>query len=132
MDHPIVLFDGVCNLCNREVQFIIKRDKKKQFLFTPLQSKAAQVLLEKFNLPTSNFDSFVLVENGKIYLKSTAVLRIARRLGFGWSLLYVFIIVPPFARNAVYDLVARNRYKWFGKKETCMVPTADLKQRFLE
>ena len=132
MDQPIVLFDGVCNLCNRSVQFIIKHDRKKQFLFAPLQGKSGQEFLKKFGLPATNPNSFVLVEGERYFSHSTAVLRMFRRLGGGWKLLYAFIIIPPFIRNGIYNWLARNRYKWFGKREECMVPTLELKERFLE
>jgi predicted DCC family thiol-disulfide oxidoreductase YuxK len=128
----ILLFDGVCNLCNRSVQFIIKRDQKKRFLYAPLQGKTGQELLQRFNLPADDFNSFVLVEDEKVFSRSSAALRVLKKLGRGWQLLYVFIIVPPFIRNAVYDLIARNRYKWFGRKDSCMIPTKELRERFLE
>jgi predicted DCC family thiol-disulfide oxidoreductase YuxK len=132
MDHPIVLFDGVCNLCNRSVQFIIKRDKEGLFRFASLQGKTGQSLLQQFNLPTGDLNSFVLIENGKVYTRSTGALRMLRRLKGGWKLLYAFIIIPPFIRNAVYSWIAKNRYKWYGKTEACMIPTPELKSRFLE
>jgi predicted DCC family thiol-disulfide oxidoreductase YuxK len=129
---PVVLFDGVCNLCNRSVRFIIKRDKKKQFLFAALQGKTGQDILQQFNLPLNDFNSFILLEGDKIYTRSSSALRVARKLKGGWKLLYGFIIVPKFIRDAVYDTIARNRYKWFGKKDECMVPTPELKERFLD
>jgi predicted DCC family thiol-disulfide oxidoreductase YuxK len=130
--HPVVLFDGVCNLCNHSVQFIIKKDKKKQFLFASLQGKAGKKVLEKFNLPADNFNSFILVEGDQVYTRSTGVLKMLRRLGGGWKLFYGFIIVPKFIRNAVYNWIAKNRYKWYGKRDECMVPTPELRERFLE
>ncbi len=130
-DHYIVLFDGVCNLCNSSVQFIIKRDKKKQFLFASLQGKFGQEFLKKNNLPADNFNSFILLEDEKIFIRSSGALRMLKHLGGGLSLLYGFIIVPKFVRDAVYNLIAKNRYKWFGKKEECWLPTPDLKARFL-
>ena len=131
-EKPIIFFDGFCNLCNRSVQFIIKKDKKKQFRFASLQGKAGQELLEKFNLPADNFNSFILAERDHIYTRSTAVLRMLRKLGSGWQLFYGVIIVPRFIRNAIYNWIARNRYKWYGKKNECMVPTPELKERFLD
>lgn len=128
----IILFDGVCNLCNGTVQFILKRDKKNRFMFSSLQGKTGQEYLQKFNLPLDTFNSFILVENDKIYTRSTGVLRMLKHLGGTWALLYAFIIIPPFIRDAVYNLIARNRYRWFGKKETCWVPTPELKRKFLE
>jgi predicted DCC family thiol-disulfide oxidoreductase YuxK len=131
-NHPIVLFDGVCNLCNSSVQFIIKKDKKKIFRFASLQGETGQALLQKFKLPTDNFNSFILVEEDTIYTKSTGALRMLKKLGGAWSLLYGFILVPAFIRNAVYNWVASNRYKWFGKQESCMIPTPELRSRFLD
>lgn len=127
----MILFDGVCNLCNNSVQFVIKKDKKKAFYFTSLQSNAGQQLLAQYRLSPNRFDSFVLIDNQKAYIRSTAALRVVKRLGGLWTLLYAFIIIPPFIRNAIYDWVARNRYQWFGKSESCMLPTPELKARFL-
>jgi predicted DCC family thiol-disulfide oxidoreductase YuxK len=131
-DKPVILFDGVCNLCNRSVQFIIKRDTKKKFLFASLQGKTGGEILKKFDLPVNDFNSFILAEGDRIYTRSTAALRIARQLSGGWKLLYGFMIIPAFIRNAVYNWIARNRYKWFGKKDECMIPTPELKERFLD
>ncbi len=127
----IILFDGVCNLCNGMVQFVIKNDAKKRFQFASLQSISGQEILQKFQLSTDVFDSFILLENGRLFTKSTAALRVVKRLKGLWLLLYSFIIVPKFIRDAVYNLIAKNRYKWFGKQETCWVPTPTLKERFL-
>jgi predicted DCC family thiol-disulfide oxidoreductase YuxK len=132
MDRPLVLFDGVCNLCSSSVQFILRRDKKKQFLFASLQGKKGQEVLQQYKLETNNFNSFILLEDGNIYTRSTAVLRMMKRLGGGWKLLYAFIIIPPYIRDAVYNVIAHNRYNWFGKQEACWVPTAEVKSRFLE
>lgn len=131
-DKPIILFDGVCNLCNRGVQFIIKKDKKKKFLFASLQGKTGQEVLKKFNLQANDLNSFILADGDKIYTRSTAALRIAKQLSGVWKLLYGYMIVPRFIRDAVYNWIARNRYKWFGKKDECMVPTPELKERFLD
>lgn len=128
----IILFDGVCNLCNSSVQFIIKKDKKKQFRFASLQGKFGQEILKKYNLPADNFNSFILLDDEKLYTRSTGALRMLKHLGGGWSLLYGFIIFPAFIRDAVYNWVAQNRYKWFGKKDECWLPTKELKERFLE
>jgi len=129
---PIVLFDGVCNLCNQVVQFIIKRDKKKRFLFASLQGKTGQEVLKKFNLSSTDFDSFIVLEGDKIYTRSTAALRMLKQMRGRWKFLYGFIIVPRFIRNGVYDWIARNRYKWYGKRNECMIPRPDLKERFLD
>src|SRR5687768_15643330 len=104
---PVILFDGVCNLCNSSVQFIIKHDKKKQFHFAALQSPAGQELLKKFNLPTNKLNSFVLVYNNKIYQRSTGALHVAKLLGGVWKLFYVFIIIPAFIRDGIYNLIGR-------------------------
>lgn len=130
--HPVVLFDGVCNLCNSVVQLVIKYDQKKRFRFASLQSPFGQQVLQQFNLPATEFNSFLLLENGRLYTKSTAALRMAKKMGGWWALLYGFMIVPPFIRNGVYNWVARNRYKWYGKQETCWLPTPDLKMRFIQ
>lgn len=130
-DEPIILFDGVCNLCNSSVQFVIRHDKKKQFRFAALQGETGKLLLEKYQLPTEQLTSFVLIQNGMAYTKSTAALLVAKQLHGIVTLLYGLIIVPAFIRNAVYNWIAGNRYRWFGKKDTCMIPTPALKQRFL-
>jgi predicted DCC family thiol-disulfide oxidoreductase YuxK len=127
----IILFDGVCNLCNKSVQTVIKNDSKNIFVFAALQSNAGQELLKKFNLPISSFNSFVLIQNNKVFLKSSAALQVARQLDGFFPLLYGFIIVPKFIRDAVYNFIATNRYKWFGQTETCMIPTPALKAKFL-
>ncbi|MDB5275240.1 MAG: hypothetical protein JWR61_195 [Ferruginibacter sp.] len=127
----IILFDGVCNLCNGAVQFIIRHDPNGKFLFASLQSEAGQQLLRQHQLPADEFSSFILVQHNKIYTKSTAALYVARQIRGAWCCLYIFIIVPRFLRDAVYNWIAQNRYRWFGKKETCMIPTPELKARFL-
>lgn len=127
----IILFDGVCNLCNGTVQFIIKRDKKNQFHFASLQSESGQHLLAKYNLPLNDYNSFVLIEDDKVYTRSLAALRVAKKLKGLWPFLYGFIIVPKFIRDGIYKWIAKNRYKWFGKQDSCMVPTYELRARFL-
>jgi len=127
----IVLFDGVCNLCDTAVQFIIQRDKANYFKFASLQSEMGQKFLKKYTLPVQNFDSFVLIENDKIYQRSSAALRVAYNLK-GWSWAYYFgIIFPKFFRDFIYNIIAKNRYIVFGKKESCMLPTLALKEKFL-
>lgn len=130
-NQPVVLFDGVCNLCSSVVQFIIKHDKKKQFRFASLQSDFGQKILAENKFSTTDLSSFILLEDGKLFTKSTGALRVVKRLKALWPLLYGFIIIPPFIRNAVYNWVAKNRYKWFGKKEACWLPTPELKSRFI-
>ena len=129
----IVLFDGVCNLCNSSVNYILKRDPKNRFLFASLQSDAAKKLLLQLNDEKlkNNLDSIIFIENNKVYSKSNAILRIAKILGFPYNLAYVFIIIPKFIRNNIYDTIAANRYNWFGKKESCMIPTKEYLDRFL-
>ncbi|MAZ73750.1 MAG: thiol-disulfide oxidoreductase [Flavobacteriaceae bacterium] len=130
-NHKIILFDGVCNLCNTSVTFVIKRDKKDVFRFAALQEAPGQSLLTKFNIDTAETDSIILVDGERAYTKSTAALKIARHLGGFYPLLYGFIIVPAFIRNWIYDYVAKNRYTWYGKKESCMIPTPELRSKFL-
>tara|TARA_R110000850_G_scaffold268138_1_gene399432 strand:- start:32400 stop:32804 length:405 start_codon:yes stop_codon:yes gene_type:complete len=127
----IILFDGVCNLCNNSVVFIIKRDKKDVFRFAAIQSDEGEKLIQKYNIDTSKTDSIILIEENKFSVKSTAALKIAKHLKGGYPLLYGFIILPAFFRNWVYDIIAKNRYKWFGKKDNCMIPTPELKSKFL-
>jgi predicted DCC family thiol-disulfide oxidoreductase YuxK len=131
MDQPIVLFDGVCNLCNGAVQFIIRHDKKNIFMFASLQSEVGRKILEQYNFPLDELNSFILIENNKAYTRSTGALRVAKKLNGLWPLLYGFIIIPKFIRDSIYNWVGRNRYKWFGKKDACMIPTPELKARFL-
>lgn len=130
--HPnLILFDGVCNFCNFWVNFIIDRDSKASFKFTALQSDTARQILKSNNIDAMKIDSIVLVINGKIFFKSSAAFQIARKLDGFWKLLYIFIIIPPFMRDRIYDFIASNRYKWFGKRETCRIPTDDEKHRFI-
>jgi len=131
-EHAVVLFDGVCNLCNGAVNFIIDRDPEGYFRFAPLQSDVAEQLVAGTDAADATLDTIVLVEDGTAYVRSTAALRIARRLSGPWPLLYAFLVVPRFLRDAVYDWVAEQRYRWFGKRDQCRVPTTTLKDRFLE
>ena len=128
----VILFDGVCNLCSGVVQFIIKHDSKKQFRFASLQSKFGEDVMKHFGLPIDQFNSFILLENGKIYTRSTGALKVAKKLNGLYPLLYAFIVVPRFIRDAIYNLVAGKRYKWFGKKEACWIPTPELKNLFID
>ena len=132
-DKKLLLFDGVCNLCNSSVQYVIKHDKNNVFLFTALQSEVGQNIVKHYNIDTSRVDSILLYTPGKgIQYKSTAALKVASQLGFPINLLTIFLIVPKVIRNWVYDFIAKNRYKWFGKKDACMIPTPELKSKFLE
>jgi len=131
MTDQIILFDGVCNLCNGSVQFVIQRDPEGRFNFAALQSDAAKQLLKDYQLPVSDLYSIILIKKGKVYQRSSAALEIARGLSGLWPLLYVFVVIPPFIRDGIYNWIAKNRYRWFGQKEECMIPTPELKSRFL-
>lgn len=132
IDHPVIFFDGVCNLCNTSVQFIIKLDKKALFRFSSLQSEYAQSVLPLTLSDTGNLQSLVLKSQGKFLTKSSAVLGIVKHLSSPWSLMYVFILIPKFIRDGLYILIAKNRYKWFGRRDECMIPSEDLNSRFIE
>lgn len=127
-NHPIVFFDGVCGLCDRSVQFTISHDKKRVFRYATLQSEIARQMLGE----QITFESFILYENGKVFYRSTAALKVAEKLGGFWRLLYVFMLVPAFIRNGVYDFIAKNRYKWFGKFDSCKIPTPEQRALFLD
>lgn len=128
----LVLFDGVCNLCNTSIQYIINRDKKDLFLFAALQSDVGMKIVKEYNIDPLKTDSILLyIPEKGIYTKSTAALKIAKHLGLPLSLLHNFLIIPAFLRNLVYDFIARNRYNWYGKKEECMIPTPELKSKFI-
>jgi predicted DCC family thiol-disulfide oxidoreductase YuxK len=131
-DGPIVLFDGVCKFCNASVNFILDRDRAGRVRFATLQSAAGQAYLQRFGLPTDRFGSLVLVEGGRCWQRSTAALRIARHLDGLWPAAAFLLAVPPFLRDAAYDLLARNRYRWFGQLDNCRVPTPEVRQRFLD
>ena len=131
MKNPILLFDGVCNLCNQSVQFIVRKDKKGKFRFASLQSDVANQKLKQFDLEHEKLETLVLIKDGKAYLRSDAALEVLKILGGVWSLCYVFKIIPSFIRDAVYRWVAKNRYRWFGKQDQCMIPTQELRERFL-
>ncbi|MBL7796724.1 MAG: thiol-disulfide oxidoreductase DCC family protein [Saprospiraceae bacterium] len=128
---PILLFDGVCNLCNASVQWVLQRDRAAVFRFAALQSEAGQALLARFGLETAHFDTVVLVDGDRIFTRSDAALEILRRLGMPWSALAILRWVPRRLRDAVYNWVARNRYRWFGRQEQCLLPRKEWAQRFL-
>ncbi|MBS2970314.1 thiol-disulfide oxidoreductase DCC family protein [Metabacillus sp. KIGAM252] len=132
MHSPIILFDGVCNLCEGVVKFVIKRDKEAVFRFASLQSENGQALLKKHQLDHENFDSFVLAFDENVYVKSEAALKTASFLPFPMNMLRIMLIIPRPIRDAVYSFIARNRYKWFGKKDSCMLPDSSVRKRFLE
>ena len=129
---PIILFDGVCNFCNNAVNFVIKRNAKANILFTPMQSIAGQKLLQQYNLPVDDMQSFVFIDEGEVYKRSTAALKVCRHLRGLWPLCYGFMVVPKFIRDGIYNWIAKNRYKWFGIRQACMIPTAEVKARFLK
>jgi predicted DCC family thiol-disulfide oxidoreductase YuxK len=127
----ILLFDGYCNFCSSTVQFILKHEKNKDLFFASLQSETGIELLNRYQIDPAKTDSLVLIEDEKAYIKSSAALRVSKRLKGLYPALFLFMIVPAFLRNWVYDLIARNRYKWFGKSDSCMLPDPSVKQRFL-
>ncbi len=130
-DHPVVLFDGVCNFCAASVQFIIRRDPQGLFRFAAYQSDAGKSLCAQHGVDAGALDTFALIVDGRALFRSDAALATATRLGGLWRLLAVFRLVPRAVRDAVYRLIARNRYRWFGRRESCMVPDADVRHRFL-
>jgi predicted DCC family thiol-disulfide oxidoreductase YuxK len=127
----VILFDGVCNLCNSSINFIIKNDKKKHFLFASLQSDAAKEILLQHNSKKNNLNSIILIENETLFEKSTAILKITKHFSNGYQFLSIFSIIPTFIRDTIYMLISKNRYKWFGKKDSCIIPSEELKGRFL-
>jgi predicted DCC family thiol-disulfide oxidoreductase YuxK len=133
-DKQLIVFDGVCNLCNNSVLFVIKHDKKNRFLFAPLQSDVGLALINEFNIDTEKTDSILLYSPLKnlVTYRSSAALQIAKNLSFPFNLLVVFILIPTFIRDWVYIYIAKNRYRWFGKKDSCMIPTPGLKSKFME
>lgn len=130
-DH-LVLFDGVCNFCNFWIQFALKRDKKGKLTFGSLQGTTAQQILPKYNIDPTLLTSVIFIENGIAYRESTAALKVCRHLDGGWKLLYALTIIPAFIRDGIYKWVGRNRYKWFGKQESCLLPTPEQRARFVE
>jgi predicted DCC family thiol-disulfide oxidoreductase YuxK len=128
----VVLFDGVCNLCNGIVRFVIARDPDAHFQFAPITSGAAARLLDGVASPDSRLDSLILIDNGRVFTRSDAALRIARCLTFPWPVAYGLVILPRAWRDAAYDFIARRRYRWFGRRETCMAPSPAIRARFLD
>lgn len=127
----LILFDGVCNFCNSSVQFIIKRDPSRIFKFASLQSEMGRKRLQQVGL-SEDIESIVLIIDDKYYIKSSAALQICRRLNGAWKLFYILRVVPVPVRDYFYNFIAKNRYKWFGKKESCMLPTPEIRDRFLD
>jgi len=130
-EHAIILFDGICNLCNASVQLVIRHDPDAYFRFASLQSDAGKALLRQYHIPDTTPESLVLIEKGRAWRYSSAALRIARRLKSWHRMLYPLLAVPRFLRDAVYRLIARNRYRWWGRQESCWLPAPELKARFL-
>jgi predicted DCC family thiol-disulfide oxidoreductase YuxK len=128
----LILFDGYCNLCSKSVQFVLKHDRKAKFRFASLQSEYGKAILQKHQMPTDALGTFVLIESDVVYTRSTAALRVVKSLSGMWPLLYVAIIIPRFLRDAIYALVARNRYRWFGKRDSCWLKSNEWKGRFLD
>lgn len=131
MEKQVIFFDGVCNLCNSSVNFIIDRDKDMAFKYAALQSSYATELLRPKGVDVSRLESIVLYQNGKVYTKSSAALKIARQLSGAWPIFYGLMILPKFIRDFFYNIIAKNRYKWFGKKNECRIPTPELKDLFV-
>ena len=127
----VIMFDGICNLCNSSVQFILKRDQKEQFLFTSLQSDAAKILLLQYNVKKNSMDSILLIEDGKLYQKSDAVLKICSHLKWPWRVFLAAKYLPVSTRDTLYNFIAKHRYNWFGKKESCTVFIPAYKNRFI-
>jgi len=130
-EHTLILFDGICNFCNGSVNFIINRDRNDSFRFIPIQSDAGKNLCKQLGVNPLENDTFIVYKGGKVYTRSTAALRIVKKLSGLWPALYVFYFVPKFIRDSAYHLIAKNRYKWFGKKNSCMVPTPELREKFI-
>lgn len=130
-DQPIILFDGVCNFCNTIVNFVIKRDKNSAIKFGTLQSDIGKKILQQNNYHDADLISFVFIEKGNLYTRSTAALRVCKYMNGLWPSMYGFIIVPEFFRDGIYNWIAKNRYRWFGKKQVCMIPTPEIRSRFL-
>jgi len=128
---PVILFDGICNFCNSTVNFTIKRDQKAIIQYATLQSEKGRMFLRQYNLPVDKMKSFVFIIEGKVYLKSAAALMVCRNLKGLWPLCYAFIIVPRFMRDGIYDWISSHRYKWFGVRQECMMPSPEVRKRFL-
>jgi predicted DCC family thiol-disulfide oxidoreductase YuxK len=132
LNHPVVLYDGMCNLCSGVVAFTLRRNQKGHLRYAALQSESGRNILRECGLDSDRIDSFVLVENGAAYMKSSAALRLAKHLGGAWPLASALLVVPRFLRDAAYDFVARNRYRWFGRRQSCLLMRPEFRSRFLE
>jgi predicted DCC family thiol-disulfide oxidoreductase YuxK len=131
-DHPVILFDGVCNFCNAAINLVLKKDVTKAIRFAPLQSAAGQTLQERYGLHPADMNSFVFIEDGKAFTRSSAALKVLAYLPWYFRMLKVFAVLPESWRDSLYDFVAKRRYQWFGRRESCMIPTAEMRKRFLE
>lgn len=131
VNNHIIIFDGICNLCNFVVQFVIKRDKKNIFKFLPLQSQKAKEMIKRFHGKVENLESVILIQDSIIYYESDAVIKISQLLNYPWKIFCFFKFIPKFVRDRIYKMIARNRYNWFGKRETCMIPTKEQISKFL-
>lgn len=127
---PLILFDGICNLCSASVRFVIRRDPEKQFRFASLQSPLGVRLTRQHGCP--ELDSILLISEGRAFMRSTAALTVLRMIGGPWALMYAFIIVPPFLRDRIYDFIGQRRYRWFGKNDQCWLPDGDIGDRFVD
>jgi predicted DCC family thiol-disulfide oxidoreductase YuxK len=132
LQHPVILFDGVCNFCNSAVNFIIKQDKKRIFRYAALQSETGKKLLQQHNLSSAELDSFVLIDGDKAYKRTTAALHLYPKFGGAWKLAKLLWVIPTFIRDGVYNVIAKNRYRWWGKKDSCMLPSPEIRSLFLE
>lgn len=132
VNQPVLLFDGVCKFCHAGVQFVIRRDQKNRFVFCPIQSEKGQQLMKQFGQQDSGLSSMILLQNNRVYRKSSAALRIARQLQMPWPLLYGFILVPVFIRDRVYDFIGNRRYQWFGKYDSCWIPDDETRKKFID
>ena len=127
----LVLFDGVCNLCNALVQFVIRHDPKAKFRFAAIQSDIGRTIFQKYGMDPVDLQTFVFISDNQVFLRSSAAIAVASRFGGAWRMCAIFWLIPRFVRDAVYSAIAKNRYRWFGRKETCMIPTPGIEKRFL-
>ena len=127
----LILFDGVCNLCSALVQFVIRHDPAAKFRFAPIQSDLGKEIFQSHGLDPSDLQTFVFIADGKLFLRSDAAIEVVSGFGGAWGIFKIFRFVPRSLRNTIYSFIARHRYRWFGRKEVCMIPTAEIKERFL-
>ena len=128
----IIIFDGICNLCNATVLFLINRDKKNIFKFVSMQSDIAKQIFKEYNINFKNLDTIIFIEKNDFYIKSDAIIRIFKKLNYPWKVFYFLKFLPKFIRDRIYDIVANNRYNWFGRRNTCMIPSNETKSKFIE